>query len=390
MAHKNIPTEADYVVVGGGSAGCAVAGRLAASGASVILIEAGKNDRRNFMVNKPGMIGPMHAEPKLKATVDWGYHTVPQANARNRELPQPRGKVLGGSSSINGLLWVRGNRANYDSWAAEGNVGWDADSVNEVYQRVEDFEDGADAYRGAGGPIKVTRHNQPTEASLSFQQAAADTLSVKILHDYNGAEQEGVSIFQQSAAGGRRYSAARGYLHNQDLPTLTTLTQVHATKVVIENGRAVGVQVADREGPAPRRPGRQRGHRVCRRLRVTAAADALRHRPRRPPQRSTASRRSHELPVGDNLHDHMFVPLTFEMPTALHRGTRVALRQGLGQGAHPRQLVPRELGLRDGRASCGRRSPPMCRTSRSTSCPGRTHRPTRTRPSGTRSTSARP
>jgi choline dehydrogenase len=330
MARTQIPAEADYVVVGGGSAGCAVAGRLAASGASVILIEAGKNDRRNFMVNKPGMIGPMHAEPKLKATVDWGFHTVPQANARDRELPQPRGKVLGGSSSINGLLWVRGNRANYDSWAAEGNVGWDADSVNKVYQRVEDFEDGADAYRGAGGPIKVTRHNQPTEASLSFQQAAADTLSVKILHDYNGAEQEGVSIFQQSAAGGRRYSAARGYLHNQSLPTLSTLTQVQATKVVIENGRAVGVQVADRNG---------RHHVVRAGKEVIVSAGVFGS-----PQLLMLSGIGHadhlkthgitpiaELAVGDNLHDHMFVPLTFEMPTAVHRGTPSHFARGLAR-----------------------------------------------------------
>ena len=158
--------EADYVVVGAGSAGAAVASRLAASGASVILLEAGKKDT-SMLVTKPGMIGPMHAEPKIKKTVDWGYYTTPQKHMNNRVIPQTRGKVVGGSSSVNGLLWVRGNRANYDSWAAEGNTGWDADSVNEVYKRVEDFEDGANDYRGAGGPIKVTRHTQPTEASCS-------------------------------------------------------------------------------------------------------------------------------------------------------------------------------------------------------------------------------
>jgi choline dehydrogenase len=326
-AHR---TEADYVVVGGGSAGCALAGRLAAAGETVILIEAGKGDRRNFMVNKPGMIGPMHAEPKLKRTVDWGYHTVPQKHARNRELPQPRGKVLGGSSSINGLLWVRGNRANYDSWAAEGNTGWDADSVNAVYQRIEDFEDGADAYRGAGGPVKVTRHNQPTEASLTFQQAAAETLAAKIQHDYNGAEQEGLSIFQQSASGGRRYSAARAYLHAQELPTLTILTQVHATNIIVESGRAVGVQVADRAGK----------HHVMRAGKeVIVSAGVFGS-----PQLLMLSGIGHadhltshgittiaDLPVGDNLHDHMFVPLTFEMPTALHRGLPSYFARGLAR-----------------------------------------------------------
>ena len=330
MAKQAVPTEADYVIVGGGSAGCAVAGRLAASGASVVLIEAGKNDRRNFLVNKPGMIGPMHAEPKLKATVDWGYHTIPQAFARKRELPQPRGKVLGGSSSINGLLWVRGNRANYDSWAAEGNEGWDADSVNALYQRAEDFEDGADAYRGAGGPIKVTRHNQPTEASLVFQQAAAETLDVKVQHDYNGAEQEGMSTFQQSASGGRRYSAARGYLHNQDLPTLTILTERHATRVVIENDRAVGVEVADKSGA---RQVVRAGREVILSAGVFGSAQLL--------MLSGVGHADHltlhgitpiaDLPVGDNLHDHMFVPLTFEMPSALHRGLASYFAKGLAK-----------------------------------------------------------
>ena len=322
------PSEADYVVVGGGSAGCALAGRLAAAGKSVVLIEAGKDDRKNFLVNKPGMIGPMHAEPKLKRTVDWGFHTVPQANARNRELPQPRGKVLGGSSSINGLLWVRGNRANYDSWAAEGNPGWDAESVNATYKRIEDFEDGADAFRGGGGPIKVTRHNQPTEASLVFQEAAAATLNVKIVGDYNGAEQEGVSTFQQSASGGRRYSAAYGYLHAHELPTLTILTQTHTTKVVIEGGRAVGVEVADVKGTR---------HVIRAASEVILSAGVFGS-----PQLLMLSGVGHgdhltengitplvELPVGDNLHDHMFVPLTFEMPSALHRGTARHFAAGL-------------------------------------------------------------
>lgn len=324
------PSEAEYIVVGGGSAGCAVAGRLAAAGKSVVLIEAGKDDRRNFLVNKPGMIGPMHAEPKLKRTVDWGFHTVPQPNARNRELPQPRGKVLGGSSSINGLLWVRGNRANYDSWAAEGNPGWDADSVNAAYRRIEDFEDGADAFRGAGGPIKVTRHNQPTEASLAFQEAASATLNVKIVGDYNGAEQEGISTFQQSAAGGQRYSASYGYLHARALPTLTTLTRTHTTKVLIENGRAIGVEVADAKGA---RHVIRAGQEVIVSAGVFGSPQLL--------MLSGVGHAGHlrangitpvvELPVGDNLHDHMFVPLTYEMPSARHRGKASYFARGLAR-----------------------------------------------------------
>ena len=320
MSKQSIVTEAEYVVVGAGSAGCAAAGKLAAAGRSVVLIEAGKNDQRNILVTKPGMIGPMHAEPKLKKLVDWGYHTVPQPYALDRQLPQPRGKVLGGSSSINGLLWVRGNRANYDSWAAEGNDGWDADAVNAQYQRIEDFEDGASDFRGADGPIKVTRHTQPTEASTLFKEAAAQTLDVKVLADYNAGEQEGFSTFQQSAYRGQRYSAAKGYLHDRDLPTLSILTQVQATRVVLDGTRATGVEVVD--GRGQRQVVRATAEVVlsggvfgsAQLLQLSGighAAELARH------GITTVA----ELPVGDNLHDHMFVPMTFEMPSAIHHGT---------------------------------------------------------------------
>jgi len=331
FARPGTITEAEYVVVGAGSAGCAVAGKLAAAGRSVVLIEGGKRDLRNLLVTMPGMIGPMHAEPKLKKLVDWGFHTVPQANALNRELPQPRGKVVGGSSSINGLLWVRGNRANYDSWAQEmGAAGstWSADSVNDQYKKIEDFEDGASDFRGAGGPIKVTRHTQPTEASTMFKEAAAQTLDVKVLADYNAAEQEGFSTFQQSAHRGRRYSAARGYLHDRDLPTLSVLTEVSATRVVLEGTRAVGVEVVDRRGE--RHVVRATGEVVVS-AGVFGSAQLLQLSGIGHADELTALGivTVADLPVGDNLHDHMFVPTTFEMPSALHHGTAGYFARGL-------------------------------------------------------------
>ncbi|GAB3891640.1 hypothetical protein GCM10029964_065140 [Kibdelosporangium lantanae] len=205
--------EADYVVVGSGSSGAAVAGRLAESGARVIVLEAGGSDEK-LLVRKPGMVGPMHAVPQLKRIFDWGYYSVPQKHLLDRRMPVPRGKVLGGSSSVNGMVYVRGNRANYDSWAAEGNKGWDADSVNTVYKRFEDFEDGENTFRGAGGPIRVTRARTPQEGSLQFLQATADTVGCEILDDYNAESQEGVSRMQQNAAGGLRYSTSRGYIHH--------------------------------------------------------------------------------------------------------------------------------------------------------------------------------
>lgn len=324
------PTEADFVVVGAGSAGCAVASRLASTGASVILLEAGRKDTSVF-VTKAGMIGPMHAVPQIKKKFDWSFYTTPQQHMLDRRIPQVRGKVVGGSSSINGMLWVRGNRANYDSWAAEGNTGWDADTVNGVYQRVEDFEDGANQWRGAGGPIRVTRHTQPTEASLQFQQAASDVLGVKILDDYNAAEQEGVSTFQQSVYGGLRFSSSRGFLTEIANPTLSLRTQVQVTRVVVENGRATGVEILDKGGRSSTiRAGRE----VILSAGVFGSPQLL--------QLSGIGPAGHlaehgidvvaDLPVGDNLHDHLFVPTTYLMPNAVHRGkasyfARGALRE---------------------------------------------------------------
>ena len=121
MAEEGAPyaDEADYVVVGSGSSGAAIAGRLAESGASVIVVEAGKSDEQ-FLVKKPGMIGPMHSVPEIKKKVDWGFYSVPQKHLLDRKMPVPRGKVVGGSSSINGMVYVRGNRANYDVVGGRG------------------------------------------------------------------------------------------------------------------------------------------------------------------------------------------------------------------------------------------------------------------------------
>ena len=151
MAGEAVRNEADYVVVGAGSAGCAVAGRLAATGASVILLEAGGPDS-SMMFRKPGMIAMIHADPKLKAKFDWGFYNAPQPNLFNRKIPATRGRLMGGSSSVNGMIFVRGHRADFDSWAAEGNTGWGYDDVLPVYKRLEDWEGGPDQFRGAGGP----------------------------------------------------------------------------------------------------------------------------------------------------------------------------------------------------------------------------------------------
>jgi choline dehydrogenase len=320
-------SEADYVVVGSGSSGATIAGRLAESGASVIVLEAGKSDEQ-LLVRKPGMIGPLHSVPQLKKLVDWGYYSVPQKHLLNREMPVPRGKVVGGSSSVNGMVYVRGNRANYDAWAAEGNVGWDADSVNAAYKRLEDFEDGENAFRGAGGPIRITRNKIPQEGSLQFLQATADTIGCEVLDDYNAESQEGVSRMQQNAAEGLRYSASRGYIHHLASPTLELQSEVLVTKVVIENGRAVGVEVTDRDGT--RRTVRA-GKEVILSAGFVGSAQLLMLSGVGP----AAHLKDHgidvlaDLPVGDNLHDHLFHALTFQASSSKNKGTAPYFAQGL-------------------------------------------------------------
>jgi choline dehydrogenase-like flavoprotein len=309
---------ADYVVVGAGSAGCVLARRLASSGASVILLEAGGPDRTR-LVRKPGMIAIFHNVPALKKRLDWGFYTVPQPAARGRLIPQPRGRVLGGSGSINGMVFVRGNQRNFDDWAEAGCKGWSFRDVLPSFRRMEDWEDGASELRGGGGPIRVTRQRDLTGASEKFIEAMAGTAGVARLDDYNGAVQDGISVMQQNAGGGLRYSSSIGYLDSPGLPGLTVLTGRHVARIVIEGGRAVGVEVTTDSGRETIRADREVI--VC--AGVFGSPQLLMLSGVGP----AAHLREHgidvvaDLPVGDNLHDHMFVPLTYVMKSARNRGT---------------------------------------------------------------------
>ncbi|MFL6062298.1 MAG: GMC family oxidoreductase [Marmoricola sp.] len=326
MAKKR-SNEADYVVVGSGSSGSAVAGRLAQAGHSVILLEAGKSDNK-FLVKKPGMIGPMHSVPQIKKTVDWGFYSTPQKHILDRKMPVPRGKVVGGSSSINGMVYVRGNRANFDSWAAEGNEGWDADSVNAAYKRMEDFEDGENAYRGAGGPIRVTRAKSPQEGTHQFLEATADALGVEVIEDYNAESQTGISRMQQNAADGLRYSASRGYVHNLKPETLELQSEVMVTRVNIENGRATGVEVTDKNGAKRTvRAGKEvilsAGFVGSAQLLMLSGVGHAQH------LKDHGIQVVSDLPVGDNLHDHMFHAMTFHTTSTKMKGTPAFFGKGI-------------------------------------------------------------
>jgi choline dehydrogenase-like flavoprotein len=309
---------ADYVVAGAGSAGCVLARRLAESGASVILLEAGGPDRTR-LVRKPGMIAIFHNVPALKKRLDWGFYTVPQPAALGRRIPQPRGRVLGGSGSINGMVFVRGNQKNYDDWAAAGCKGWSFGDVLPSFKRMEDWEEGASELRGSGGPIKVTRQKDLTQASEKFIEAVARTAAVPRIDDYNGASQEGVSELQQNAGGGLRYSSSIGYLNGHRPAGVTILTRAHVQRIIIEGGRAVGVEVRTAAGRETIRAARE----VILCAGVFGSPQLLMLSGVGP----GAHLREHgidvvaDLPVGDNLHDHMFVPMTYVMKTARNRGT---------------------------------------------------------------------
>ncbi|RMI29330.1 GMC family oxidoreductase [Nocardia stercoris] len=309
--------EADYVVVGAGSAGAIAAARLAQTGASVILLEAGRDDNTK-LVQIPGMISMVHTLPFLKHKVTWGQYSTPQTAAANRRIPMTHGKVLGGSSSVNGMLFVRGNKANFDSWAAEGAEGWDYQSILPAYKRLENFEDGASELRGAGGPVEVTRPKNHTPISDLFNVAASKVLGIPQIADYNGETQEGVSFFQQSVRNGLRYSSAQAYLHETKPASLTVVTGAHATRVIIENGRATGVEIAEGKG--------RRIVRAAKEVVVSGGAMGSPHLlllsgigPADQLQKLGLTVHA-DLPVGQNLHDHLFVPMTYVSKKAVHRG----------------------------------------------------------------------
>ena len=229
----------DYIIVGAGSAGCVLAERLSASGRHrVLVLEAGGSDRR-FYVNLPLGYGKLFFDP----AVNWMYKTEPDPGlAGNRDF-WPRGKILGGSSSINAMVWIRGHRSDYDDWEAAAGAGWGWDAAREAYRAIEDNQAGGSDLRGAGGPLFISANRRDLHPLVESYIRSAEAAGLPRNEDFNGDEQEGAGIYQMTIKNARRNSTARAFLRPaMKRKNVTVLTRAHATRVLLEGRRAVGVE----------------------------------------------------------------------------------------------------------------------------------------------------
>lgn len=229
--------EVDYVIVGAGAAGCVVAGRLAEDGLSeVALLEAGGTDERADVQTPVLFPETFHTE------IDWGYTTQPQPNLSDRELYWPRGKVVGGSHSINAMIYLRGHRAVFDSWASGGARGWSYDEILDYFKKSERQENDASEYHGGEGPMDVANLRDPNPLTSAWVEAGVEK-GYRQIDDFNAADMEGVGWYQVTQRQGRRWTTADGFVKPQiGKPNFTLKTNAMATRVVIEAGRAVGVE----------------------------------------------------------------------------------------------------------------------------------------------------
>ena len=232
-------TAFDFVIIGGGSAGSVLAGRLTENpNISVCLLEAG-GEGNSWLVNTPAA-AVISIPTKIN---NWAFETIPQKGLNGRRGYQPRGKCLGGSSAVNAMVYIRGHRSDYDHWAALGNTGWSYEDVLPYFKKSEHNERIHNEYHGQHGPLNVSELYSDNPYQKTFIEAAKQ-VGYPLNDDFNGAEQEGLGVYQVTQKKGERWSAARGYLfpYIGKRPNLHVITQAKVSRIVIENGRAVGVE----------------------------------------------------------------------------------------------------------------------------------------------------
>jgi len=308
--------EFDYIIVGAGSAGATLAARLSEDeSVSVCLVEAGPS-HKHFSVSTPGLL-LLNMVTKKR---NWGFETVPQKGLNGRKGYQPRGKMLGGSSGSNAMIYIRGNKADYDHWAELGNKGWSYEDVLPFFKKSEHFEGGESKYHGTGGPLNVTHEKEASPLNQTFIKAA-QSLQIPHRKDFNAEEQEGVGLFDVTQKRGKRWSAANAYLDPViERENLTIVTDCLAEKIVLKDGRATGVQIRDNSGHTTLLARRE--------VIVSAGTFGSPHllllsgigAPEKLSPHGIETQ--HALPgVGENLHDHVDWVANYKGKRSLHKET---------------------------------------------------------------------
>ena len=243
VEQKPIKNAYDYIIVGAGASGCVVAGELSKTGAEILMIESGPAD------TAPTIANPSIWFYNLATPLNYALPLKPAPGVNNREIALALGHVLGGGSSINAMVWSRGMARDYDSWAESGAKGWAFEDVLPMFKAQEDWEGGANEWRGVGGPIHIRRPHDPHPTARAVIEAAGE-MGFPILDDMNGPMRDGAGYVNMNIArDGTRVSAARAFLHpNLSRANLTLLLSTHVTKVLFDGDRASGVEIAVVDG----------------------------------------------------------------------------------------------------------------------------------------------